>query len=370
MRVGMVRTGAVGASIALLVSACSASPLALTVDLRTDYVPGRDFTSVVTELRPGSLERTAEVREASLPADSSRDFIRGVRVAEFVDVTHGPIQARVRLLNRAGAEIAERIVELDLHDSFAISVLITVSCADVRCPAPAGSPVLTQCQDGRCVDPRCSPSTPEYCPPPVCETDADCTASASCGGYVCIEGSCLCDRLASGDGGTDDGGTDGGTDGGMSTPDSGPRDAGRRDGGFDAGPPCECTVGTVAHESRACGACGTGSQQRTRTCGATCSWGAWSAYGSCSGASGCTPGATRACPNGEPCGHQTCSSSCTWSSCQLNAGAECFRIYPGGTIVGSNFRCCGTYMWQYCLSGCVWSSACSSCMPANCPMCG
>jgi hypothetical protein len=328
----------------LALAACSSSPIALTVDLRTDYVPGRDFTSVVTELGPQSLDPSFEVREASIAADASRDFVRGERVAEFDGVTSGPLHARVRLVDRGGATVAERTVALELDRSFAVTVLITVSCEDVACPAPAGAPMYTQCADGRCVDPRCSPSTPEHCPPPVCAVDSDCPARAGCMEHLCIDGSCLC------------------------IPPEGPRDGGF-DGGLDAGPPCECTPDETESETRACGACDTGTEERTRTCEASCAWSGWSAWGACTGASGCTPGSTRACPNGEPCGHQTCSSSCTWSSCQLNSGAECFRIAPGSTIEGSNFRCCGTYLWQYCLSGCVWSGACNPCMPTSCPMC-
>ena len=103
-----------------------------------------------------------------------------------------------------------------------------------------------------------------------------------------------------------------------------------------------------------CGNCGT----KTRSCTNSCTWGA---YGSCAGEGECAPGttgpscmcstygSTTAC-----CGVQKCTNSCTWGACALKTGAEC------DWESGSNWRCCGTNSWQFCLSTCKWSTACAS----------
>ncbi|NIS37436.1 MAG: hypothetical protein GWN73_43440 [Actinobacteria bacterium] len=144
-------------------------------------------------------------------------------------------------------------------------------------------------------------------------------------------------------------------------PDAGVPDA-------DTGPPCECMPGETDEVMVPCGGCDEGTRTDTRTCGTDCQWGDF-APGPCMGA-GCMPEETTACANGDPCGERVCGADCTYGPCEPSSGAECLRIRPGGTIVGSNYRCCGTYMWEYCLAGCVWSGMCESCDPMiGCPDC-
>ncbi len=76
-----------------------------------------------------------------------------------------------------------------------------------------------------------------------------------------------------------------------------------------------CDNGTKPATSQSCGNCNTGTQTRTVTCDT--SSGTWTtgAWGTCAGATGCTPGAnnTGGCPSGQT-GYitQTCNSSCQW----------------------------------------------------------
>lgn len=126
-----------------------------------------------------------------------------------------------------------------------------------------------------------------------------------------------------------------------------------------------CTPGETDTQTEACGNCGSGTRTRTRTCdAATCDWGAFGAWSACSGATGCSPGSTRACPNGDACGQQVCSSSCTWpSACTPTVPGGCLRIRPGTSgPAGNNYRCCplsgGDQGWQFCLSTCQWSTSC------------
>jgi hypothetical protein len=326
----------------LLLYGCASDPLRLTVDVRTDYHPGLEFTNVVSSLSRAGDEGDGEVREESFIVEGSEDFLGSIRVAQFDDALSGPVLLRVRLVDAGGRIVARRRVELVLDQSFSALVLLTRNCAGVECPAPAGSPELSECLDARCVDPACTAQAPELCPPP-CSTDTDCGPEPGCDARRCIEGACFCGDAPM-------------------LPDAGTEDA-------DTGPPCECVPGETEDMTMPCGGCDSGTQTDTRTCGEDCQWGPFEP-GSCMGA-GCTPGDTAPCANGEPCGQRTCQADCTFGGCELLPGAQCFRIGPGATGVGTNYRCCGTYQWQFCLDGCIWSTACVSCDPTvGCPDCG
>jgi hypothetical protein len=113
----------------------------------------------------------------------------------------------------------------------------------------------------------------------------------------------------------------------------------------------ECEAG--AEETAACGNCGS----NKRTCGSSCTWGA---FGACSGEGVCAPGAIDTnCSSGgklDPCQVRQCTNSCQWGACKLKAGAVC------AWEAGTNFKCCGTDMWQFCSSAsCDWHP----CAPCN-----
>lgn len=365
---------------------CSAEPIELTVDVRTDYLPLGDFDLVETELSRTPFDPSQPAGPDALPmaVRISDDFFRGSRVAEIGDAPSGRSFVRVRLKHR-GAIIAQRVVDLKLDQSYALTVVMTRSCREVTCPRPGDPAEHTACLNGECVDPRCTPATPEYCGEAVCEDDADC-AGGGCAGATCVRGACLC--------------------GAPTMTDAGPRDAGSS----------ECTPGETAMETSACGECGEGTQTRTRTCemgtefgvwgawsdwgacttsatcspgqtdtqmdacgncgsgtrtrsrgcdGATCTWGAFGEWSSCMGQSGCSPGSTTGCPNGDSCGHRVCRADCTWSGCQPIY--ECLRIRPGTSgPPGNNYRCCGSSRWQFCLPSCYWSTDCALCSGCGC----
>ncbi len=200
-------------ALALVLASCSTSPIGLTVDVVSDWVPGLDFVAVDTEISSAPFTGPAdgEVRQETYDITGSEDFFRGVRVSELEDVGAGRRFVRVSMRDAAGRFIARRTIDLDLTTSFAATVLLTRSCQAVVCPAPAGAPELSECQAGRCVDPHCSPSTPELCPV-ACEGDAQCDEELVwCeGARLCRAGACLC-RDAPTDGGVSDGGVDTGS---------------------------------------------------------------------------------------------------------------------------------------------------------------
>ncbi|RLB46954.1 MAG: hypothetical protein DRJ42_26480, partial [Deltaproteobacteria bacterium] len=73
-----------------------------------------------------------------------------------------------------------------------VTVLMTRDCRGVACPGAGDDPLEAACLGGRCVDERCTPETPEFCPAPECGTSAECTDMISdCADRVCEDGTCF-----------------------------------------------------------------------------------------------------------------------------------------------------------------------------------
>ncbi len=99
---------------------------------------------------------------------------------------------RVELLDGAGGRVAEgRAVVEVAGGTQAVTVVITRDCRDAQCPGAGDSAGAVACLGGRCVDPRCSPERPQYCPAPLCTTAVDCAPRAACATPRCISGTCL-----------------------------------------------------------------------------------------------------------------------------------------------------------------------------------
>lgn len=172
-------------------------------------------------------------------------------------------------------------------------------------------------------------------------------------------GACLDAEVAeAGDG--SEAGADGAASDAMSLPET---EGGASDGQTPM--PCagECEAGAVEMGTQPCGACDTGSQMQTRTCSSdTCTWSAWSNVGACTGVTApCAEGDTSPCDNGDSCGQRVCSATCKWSACQPKNANGCLRIRSGHTDEGSNYRCCDTGRWQFCMPDCTWSADCVAC---------
>ena len=158
------RTSAVaGLLLAVAAAACGADDVYLAVDLKTDLVPGTDFDHVRVEVTRGSRE--LDPQDTTVGAESAARLMVGVRVAEHGPVPTGSYRVRV-ILEDGGRDLVDRIVQLDLRENTAVVVVVSASCVDVVCPQP-DHPERTTCgEDGRCVDPRCTPDTPELCEDP------------------------------------------------------------------------------------------------------------------------------------------------------------------------------------------------------------
>jgi hypothetical protein len=130
----------------------------------------------------------------------------------------------------------------------------------------------------------------------------------------------------------------------------------------DAG--CECVPGETDTQMEPC--CTTGMRFRTRSCDrTTCRWGPFGDDGDCSGGTGCEPGTTMPCPNGDSCGQVVCEEDCSWGPCE--PVVQCLRIRPGTAgPEGNNYQCCGAAQWQFCLPDCTWSLDCEPCSGCAC----
>lgn len=160
--------------------------LELLVDLKTDYAPGVDFTTVQTEV----LFAGGGVR-ADATAETGQSFILGQRVAELTGVKASAVTVRVRLLDEAGELVAERPTIVDMRDDFGLTVLVSRRCEDVTCPGSGDPGDARACLAGQCVDERCSPEAAGFCGPPMCAIDAECPTSVACATGRCIDGACL-----------------------------------------------------------------------------------------------------------------------------------------------------------------------------------
>jgi hypothetical protein len=172
--------------------ACEAESNAVLVDLVTDYVPSREFTLVRTELaEPVAEGAPVMARIVERPVAPSDAFVEGARVAELDGIVAGTFHLRVLLFAGDGTRVAERFAIVDVGESAsAVTIVISRGCRSVACPPP-GSPELTACVGGRCVDPRCIGEEPEMCGDLQCMLDDDCTSSVACARGVCRAGSCL-----------------------------------------------------------------------------------------------------------------------------------------------------------------------------------
>lgn len=189
-----MRQLSVGVVVTLLLVAagCSDDP-SLAVALRTDLIAGIEFTQTRTTLARGGVP-TAESgwTNTQVMSATSGDFVTGRRVAEYGKVANGTFAVRVELLDAIGGRVAQGRVLVQISGGQqAVTVVVTRDCRGVSCPGASDDPTATACLGGRCVDPRCSPETPEFCPMAECDVDTDCTVSSICAIGRCVSGSCF-----------------------------------------------------------------------------------------------------------------------------------------------------------------------------------
>lgn len=181
-----MRALVVGIAVSLLWG-CSGDDLLLVVDLRTDLVPGVEFSSVRTIVETG----TDSGSFVDVLAPAGADFVGGQRVAELSGLSTGPIRIRVEAQTEEGTVVAARPVAITLTESLGVTVVLSRACLGVTCPLPDGDPVATACLGDTCGDPACTVETPDACGEPACTVASDCAEGPACAPRVCSGGVCL-----------------------------------------------------------------------------------------------------------------------------------------------------------------------------------
>ncbi|MFK7998615.1 MAG: glycine-rich protein [Polyangiales bacterium] len=173
----------------VLLAACSsADPTFLSVDLRTDYLPGIEVAEVdIAVFRVDTATGPSALRTI----ETNADLLMGIRAATFDNVASGEYRVRAILRDPAGTEVARRDAVLSIgNEPTIVTVVITRDCQPVVCPGDGGDPSFTECLGGRCVPPDCTPETPERCGV-ACGSDSECSVESDCAASRCIEGTCF-----------------------------------------------------------------------------------------------------------------------------------------------------------------------------------
>jgi hypothetical protein len=281
------------ASLGFVALGCASESASLIVEARTGLVPGPEFASVETDvlrIEDGSSE--VLVRSATAIARHGQPFVSGRRVAELEGIGSGTYVVRVSLIRPDGRTVLVRrstAVVLEAGRRRVVRVVLDRGCVTVECPTAGGSPALSECLGGRCVDPRCEPPDPTHCGELFCNTDADCPGGPSCAEARCLDGVCELVEREEGDAACPDG-TWCSVEAGVCRPLGSGADAGA-DGSLQCGTLCsgapgscevgywDCSTGTPVCQSFL-----------RRPAGTTCEGGVCDARGECV-----------SCPAGAPC---------------------------------------------------------------------
>jgi hypothetical protein len=125
----------------------------------------------------------------------------------------------------------------------------------------------------------------------------------------------------------------------------------------------DCTYACDAPPTRTCGNCNTGSQ--TSSCDATTGQVTWSA---CTGATGCTPGASMTCSSANQSGTRICAPDCTLpTACTFSCGptVRACGSCSTGMQMGTCDQTTGSITWGACVGGGCTPGASEACTSAG-----
>jgi hypothetical protein len=161
----------------------------LLVALRTDYIPGSEFTQIDVHV----TGTDKHVRSEACAQGKCASFAQAKLVGSFQDLPQqGGRRVEVTLLDAKGKAIASDSGVIDHSERMALVLWITRSCADVSCGAEQ------RCLGTSCVDARCTDGTQSECRDlqQSCHDDSECPTPA-CGAAHCEQG--LCELEVTGD---------------------------------------------------------------------------------------------------------------------------------------------------------------------------
>ena len=165
--------------------ACSSEPtFFLTVNLRTDYQPIREFISVKIEV-DGQIEE----KRADLDGQYVQD---GEELATFEKLARSKMrQVDVDLVRFDDALPLRSTVLIEQDSDLILTIAITRDCNGVKCGDVDG--IAQRCLQGVCVDARCRTGKEPFCSdlPLICTDNTQCTTSSPCATPVCNDGVCF-----------------------------------------------------------------------------------------------------------------------------------------------------------------------------------
>ena len=171
--------------LCILALGCADKQVELAVELRTDLIPGVEFTAAEVDLTEDDILQ-------EFPVSKLEDFSGSPRLTNITNLKASTRRLiTVRLRDISGKLVASNSVLVDNRSDRVAQITITRSCVDVVCPATSGNPTDIACLGGRCVDPTCETGAEELCPEPECLSDAGCMSTQSCLQPRCETGVCI-----------------------------------------------------------------------------------------------------------------------------------------------------------------------------------
>ena len=167
--------------------ACTDDSISLTIRLRTDYQPLRDFIGVDIIVDEGSpTTRTAKI--------DGQYVEPGVELATFESLNAAEERSINLELTRTDGTAPFAAGVVIAHDKdLILTVSVTRDCGAMVCSPVDG--VAQRCLAGRCVDATCTSGSQDpnciFSDVPECVDAEDCAIESSCAVRSCVEGICF-----------------------------------------------------------------------------------------------------------------------------------------------------------------------------------
>ena len=171
-------------------TACNGpEPVSLTVLIRTDYQPVREFLEAEVIVDEALMESTR--------ADVLGTYVRPgqpLAVFERLDPSgRRNVTARLRLAD--GSTLTESSVLIENNKDIRLTIALSRRCGDTTCPLVEGN--AQRCLGGQCVPADCATGTEDSCNITQCTGDDACSTDSPCAKPVCVDFICYDDASAS-----------------------------------------------------------------------------------------------------------------------------------------------------------------------------
>ena len=163
------------------------------VTVLSDYVPGVELSLVTIDVLDGAPSTPSRVLARAEKFVHAGDALAtGLDVAVFNPIASGHYTLRAQAFSPKGNLLETRPLIVDITNDAIFTIDFSVDCASVLCDDGSGGGLPLACFGGRCVDARCSTSTPQYCTGiTLCTADSECHARQACDSSHCESGLCV-----------------------------------------------------------------------------------------------------------------------------------------------------------------------------------